>query len=248
MDPSTKRQLVGAAVLIALAVIFLPMIFSGPGEEAEEVDVPVEVPPRAEEETDQEALTEQPPEDMDEEPEELSSEEPVELGETQRGEEDKAVGDDREEASEEGEGAATPDAAQPGDGPDEGPDADGDAGGDADRDDDAQSGTEEGRREAGDSDDEAGESDGEEDHSAPSADDEGAYAVQVGSFRQESNAQRERDRLRELDLPAYVERGEVEGEARYRVRLGPTMERDAAEALLEQARDEADLEGFVLSR
>ncbi len=45
MDQRTKRQLVGAAVLVAGAVIFLPMLFTGP-EEHDSLDVPLEIPPR----------------------------------------------------------------------------------------------------------------------------------------------------------------------------------------------------------
>ena len=83
---------------------------------------------------------------------------------------------------------------------------------------------------------------------APSADADGDYAVQVGSFREQGNAQSLRDRLRGLDLPAYVATAEVDGATRYRVRLGPTDGYSEAEALLDRAAEAADLEGFVLAR
>jgi cell division septation protein DedD len=44
MEPALKQRLVGAAVLIALAVIFLPMLIQGPAPESGVADVPLEAP------------------------------------------------------------------------------------------------------------------------------------------------------------------------------------------------------------
>lgn len=44
MDASLKQRLVGAAVLVALAVIFLPMLVGGPEPQSEAVSVPLEIP------------------------------------------------------------------------------------------------------------------------------------------------------------------------------------------------------------
>lgn len=45
MDASLKQRLVGAAVLVALAVIFLPMLVKGPAPDSGVADVSLEVPP-----------------------------------------------------------------------------------------------------------------------------------------------------------------------------------------------------------
>ena len=45
MDTSLKQRLVGAVVLIALAVIFLPMLVKGPAPDSGVSDVAIEVPP-----------------------------------------------------------------------------------------------------------------------------------------------------------------------------------------------------------
>lgn len=45
MEKRLKQRLLGAAVLVALAVIFLPMLLTGPVER-QALDVPIEVPPR----------------------------------------------------------------------------------------------------------------------------------------------------------------------------------------------------------
>ena len=44
MDAALKQRLVGAAVLVALAVIFLTMLVGGPEPETDEVSVPLESP------------------------------------------------------------------------------------------------------------------------------------------------------------------------------------------------------------
>lgn len=48
MEPALKQRLIGAAVLVALAVIFLPMLIKGPAPESGASDVPLELPPAPE--------------------------------------------------------------------------------------------------------------------------------------------------------------------------------------------------------
>lgn len=53
MEPALKQRLIGASVLVALAVIFLPMLIKGPAPESGVADVPLDLPagPRGEYET-----------------------------------------------------------------------------------------------------------------------------------------------------------------------------------------------------
>ena len=44
MDPGMKQRLIGAAVLVALAVIFLPMLVQGPAPDSGVSDVPLSMP------------------------------------------------------------------------------------------------------------------------------------------------------------------------------------------------------------
>lgn len=44
MEPALKQRLIGAAVLVAIAVIFLPMLIKGPAPESGVSDVPLEMP------------------------------------------------------------------------------------------------------------------------------------------------------------------------------------------------------------
>mgnify|MGYP000521172108 CR=1 FL=1 len=228
MDPSTKRQLVGATVLVALAVIFLPMILSSP-EETQEVDVPVEVPPREGEASSPEETAGQPSAEGEAPSEPLSEQAPELLDEPTP---QPGADEPRREPS---DGASEPAA----DDPAEGQAADQPA---------ADEPAEEPAADEPAADEAAATGRGDGGQQAPSADADGDYAVQVGSFRKQGNAQSLRDRLEGVGLPVYVATGEVGGTTRYRVRLGPTASYSEAEALLERAAEEADLEGFVLAR
>ncbi|KGM53360.1 hypothetical protein N799_11645, partial [Lysobacter arseniciresistens ZS79] len=44
MEPALKQRLIGAAVLVAIAVIFLPMLIKGPAPESGISDVPLDIP------------------------------------------------------------------------------------------------------------------------------------------------------------------------------------------------------------
>lgn len=47
MDTALKQRLIGAVVLVALAVIFLPMLVKGPAPDSGVSDVPLDIPPAA---------------------------------------------------------------------------------------------------------------------------------------------------------------------------------------------------------
>jgi len=58
-----------------------------------------------------------------------------------------------------------------------------------------------------------------------------AWAVQVGSFTQRDNAMKLRDKLRAKGYKSFVEQITSAGKTFYRVRVGPVVTRDNAEAL-----------------
>lgn len=57
MDSALKQRLLGAVVLIALAIIFVPMIFSGSGPKQESATVNLEIPPAPDREFETRVLT-----------------------------------------------------------------------------------------------------------------------------------------------------------------------------------------------
>lgn len=81
--------------------------------------------------------------------------------------------------------------------------------------------------------------------SAPSGPSPNAWVVQLGSFSSEKNAITLRDRLRKAGFAAYVEK--VPGKKDVvRVRIGPELKRDKAEALKERLKKELKQQAVVM--
>ncbi|MFP4130897.1 SPOR domain-containing protein [Thiohalospira sp.] len=220
MEPDRlKQRLVGAAVLVALAVIFVPMLLSGPDpldqlvmedniperpadrSRREVIDLDEEPPPRPE--------TPQTPAIVDEHTAEGEELPPPRLGPKvvdspaeEDGKEEVAAGELGPEIPEEGEPGREPETSA---------------------------------------------DDGEEEESVEGGE-EGmrAWAIQVGSFRDRGNAMNLRDRLRDQDFSAYVEGYHSDEEEVYRVRVGPAPDRDAAKALQEELRQDGGVRGMVV--
>lgn len=70
-----------------------------------------------------------------------------------------------------------------------------------------------------------------------------AWAVQVGSFTQRDNAMKLRDKLRSQGYNSFVEQITSAGKTFYRVRVGPEISRDKAEALQKELQTKMDLQG-----
>jgi len=75
----------------------------------------------------------------------------------------------------------------------------------------------------------------------------GSWVVQMGSFSSEQNALRMRDRLRKSGFATQVEKANIDGKSRFRVRVGPFLERADAERSRKQIQDKLTLKGRVLS-
>ncbi len=73
-----------------------------------------------------------------------------------------------------------------------------------------------------------------------------AWAVQVGSFSQRDKAIALRDRLRKQHFKAFVEEFKsTKGQSLYRVRVGPVPARPEAEKLQQNLETQENLKGFV---
>jgi len=75
----------------------------------------------------------------------------------------------------------------------------------------------------------------------------GSWVVQMGSFSNEQNALRRRDKLRKNGFVAQVEKATIDGKPRFRVRVGPFLERADAEQSRKQIQDKLALKGRVFS-
>lgn len=218
MSTGLKQRLVGAVVLIALAVIFVPMFLGGPVQRTR-VDLPIEVPPRPEvapaRALPPEGLLDRssPGASLAEVPEPIEAPAPPSSPPAIAEPEDS--GDMPSPVPEpEAPGTPPPDASSPPLEPTPAPEAD------------AAPPPEE----------------------SPSTAELAAWAVQVGAFGQQDNAMGLRDRLRAADFPAYVDRVPGDNGVLHRVRLGPVGSRDEAASLARRAREQADLEGIIVSR
>lgn len=80
--------------------------------------------------------------------------------------------------------------------------------------------------------------------SATAADGLSGWVVQVGSFGQRDNALKLRDRLREAGFPAFIEPFQRDEKALYRVRVGPMLEYEGAEQTLGRLKSQ-DFDGFI---
>lgn len=72
----------------------------------------------------------------------------------------------------------------------------------------------------------------------------GSWVVQLGSFTEERNAQSLRDRLRKANIPAFVQESGG-GKGRFRVLVGPEKDRRRADATRKQILARFKIDGFV---
>ncbi len=205
-----KQRLVGAIVLVALAVIFLPMLLDGSGRSGPQ-DIAIELPEEP-----------QPPTNRLEDTRDLADTslsgrsqdaEVASAGTAPAG----TAGSDSEAAAEPAQAAA-----------DE-PEADGGSG----------SGSE-------DSGDAASSAPTADEGTQPAADASG-WVIQVGSFTRETNALVLRDRLREADFEAFVERTDGDDSTLWRVRIGPIATREEADRLGERVAEQRGEPTLVMS-
>ena len=73
------------------------------------------------------------------------------------------------------------------------------------------------------------------------------FAVQLAAFKEQSEAEALRDRLRKAGFTAYTERASTDAGTLWRVRAGPELERGRAEALRNRIQESLKLDGLVVS-
>lgn len=73
------------------------------------------------------------------------------------------------------------------------------------------------------------------------------YAVQVGSFTSQANAQRLQQRLIDQDFETFLLAESVGGRTIWRVRVGTVATREETDHLLQMLKDQAGVEGLVVS-
>lgn len=73
------------------------------------------------------------------------------------------------------------------------------------------------------------------------------WVVQVGSYGREANAREQVTQLRDLDLPAFIENVRVDGRETWRVKVGPSPQREQALRLQNDIRTRTGVNGIVVA-
>jgi DedD protein len=244
LESKLKQRLVGAVVLVALAIIFLPMLLDGSGRSGPR-DVAIDIPDQPQ----------PPPNRLDESADATADD----TGAATRGTMDSPSGAEPQQntmseqpvPSSDGTTASDPpstgdaaaaSAAEPSESA-----ADDAANGSA-TDDAAASAPERAPETEDPGPDESATA--ETEATEPPADeaDSPAWVVQVGSFGRETNAVVLRDRLRELGFDTFIERADTDQGALWRVRVGPVSSEDKAERLSERVTDERGGPALVMTQ
>ena len=228
MEPALKQRLLGAAVIVALAVIIIPFLLDGSGTEpVSEIPLPPE--PQSEQRSplivdDTVPTPDRAPQSqvIDQyspppSPPQAPSTEPALPAEPTPADPEAGMPQPAPQAAVEPE--AKPEAA-PAPEPTPAP---------------AQTATPE---------PEPSDSAGPAAQSTPAA--TAGWVVQVGSFSEQDKATALQDRLRKQQFKAFVERYQAgNGQSMYRVRVGPVPERPEAESLQQKLEAQEKLKGFV---
>lgn len=198
METPLKQRLVGATVLVALGVIFIPMLLEG-GKDDARLTVSMEIPPQPDMEF--EDRLKNPPKTIKE-----AAPQPLE----------EAIAKVKRQVSPPPASAEVSSSPQlPKQTTNAGPKAK------------AEDGSKRPKSVAGSSSEQ--------------------WIVQAGSFSRETNAVVLRDKLKTKGFKAFVETASTSAGQVYRVRIGPLVERDAAETLVKRLKSSGDYRGMVMS-
>lgn len=260
METSLKQRLIGAALLIALAVIFIPMLFDGAEREEQPVTLDMDVPPKPE------FTFKEPPaparaSDVQKptaptEPKRIAPTKVADLGQRRPSNNPRGVKRDQSPADRAGKPFAPAQSAASKSARDaESPSAPDDS--------KAQLALSEPPTEKSSTNRQASglrqsprpsptiAAAANQPSSAAKKDSPvappGGWAVQVGSFSERENAASLRKELQRAGFSAFEEKVVSGGEPVFRVKVGPEASRSRAKALQAMLRDQEDLDGIVVS-
>lgn len=74
-----------------------------------------------------------------------------------------------------------------------------------------------------------------------------AWVLQLGSFGQQTNAQVLQDRLRAKGYRAFIVKSKNAGKTRYKVRIGPDLDREKAEKIAKQLKKTENIDSIVIA-
>ncbi len=74
-----------------------------------------------------------------------------------------------------------------------------------------------------------------------------AFALQVGTFGSNENAEKMRNKMRKAGHTAFVDKFTVKGKTNYRVKIGPELERDALEKIKKALKKSKKIDAFIVN-
>lgn len=74
-----------------------------------------------------------------------------------------------------------------------------------------------------------------------------SFALQVGTFGSNENAEKMRDQMREAGYTAFVHKSTSKGKTSYKVRVGPELERSVLEKIKTDLKKSKKIDGYVVN-
>lgn len=74
-----------------------------------------------------------------------------------------------------------------------------------------------------------------------------SFALQVGTFGSNENAEKMRDQMREAGYTAFVQKSTSKGKTSYKVRIGPELEHSVLEKIKTDLKKSKKIDGYVVN-
>jgi len=73
------------------------------------------------------------------------------------------------------------------------------------------------------------------------------FALQVGTFGSNENAEKMRDKMRKAGYTAFVHKSTSKGKTSYKVRIGPELERSVLEKIKADVKKSQKIDGYIVN-
>ena len=74
-----------------------------------------------------------------------------------------------------------------------------------------------------------------------------SFAIQVGTFDSNENAEKVRNKLREAGYTTYIQKSTSKSKTTYRVRIGPELDYDVLEKQLVVLKKSKKIDGYIVN-
>jgi DedD protein len=74
-----------------------------------------------------------------------------------------------------------------------------------------------------------------------------SFALQVGTFSRNENAEKMRDEMRKAGYPAFVHKSVSKGKTSYKVRVGPELEHSVLEKIKSDLKKSRKIDAYIVN-